>query len=134
MAIVEDTGPRREVHRTRIEMRWGDMDALGHLNNAIYFRYFEQSRAEWLRASELTLAQRGEGLVVVNAWCNFRREVNFPASLEVIMFTGAPGRSSFPTYYELRDADGGDIYADGGYGSIAMLVARSPCPSGFVIW
>ena len=31
-------------------IRWGDMDALGHVNNTVYFRYMEQARIEWLHA------------------------------------------------------------------------------------
>jgi acyl-CoA thioester hydrolase len=32
------------VHRVRMPIRWGDMDAMGHVNNTVYFRYFEQAR------------------------------------------------------------------------------------------
>ena len=37
------------VHETRISVRWGDVDAMGHVNNTVYFRYFEILRIEWLR-------------------------------------------------------------------------------------
>ena len=36
------------VHEMRIAVRWGDLDAMGHVNNTIYFRYFESLRIEWL--------------------------------------------------------------------------------------
>ena len=36
------------VHEMRIPVRWGDLDAMGHVNNTIYFRYFESLRIEWL--------------------------------------------------------------------------------------
>ena len=32
------------VHEMRIPVRWGDLDAMGHVNNTIYFRYFESLR------------------------------------------------------------------------------------------
>jgi acyl-CoA thioester hydrolase len=32
--------------RTRMPLRWGDMDAMGHVNNTVYFRYLEQARIE----------------------------------------------------------------------------------------
>ena len=38
------------VHEMRIPVRWGDLDAMGHVNNTIYFRYFESLRIEWLHA------------------------------------------------------------------------------------
>ena len=44
------TGPRLLVHTSVQSIRWGDMDALGHVNNTVYFRYMEQARIEWLFA------------------------------------------------------------------------------------
>ena len=37
----------RLVRVDRVPMRWGEMDALGHMNNVSYFRYFEQARISW---------------------------------------------------------------------------------------
>ena len=38
---------RKLVHVERIPIRWGDMDAMGHVNNTVYFRYMEQARIGW---------------------------------------------------------------------------------------
>ncbi len=115
MKIIEDDGPRKEVVRARFAMRWGDMDALGHVNNAIYFRYMEEVRARWFDRIKLPLSQTGQGIVVVNSYCNYRRAITYPSNLEVVMLTGVPGRSSFGTFYEIRDADKPEVlYADGG--------------------
>ena len=90
------------------------MDALGHLNNTLYFRYMEQARVEWFEALGYPLRRHGEGMLIVNADCHFRRAVTHPASVDVLMFIGPPGRSSLPTYYELRDAGNPDLlYAEG---------------------
>ena len=35
------------IHETRIEIRWRDLDALRHVNNAVYARYLEEARDEW---------------------------------------------------------------------------------------
>jgi hypothetical protein len=43
-----DALPRRLLHTSRQIVRWGDMDFYGHVNNTVYFRYFEQARVEWL--------------------------------------------------------------------------------------
>ena len=40
---------RKLVYIARIPMRWGDLDAMGHVNNTIYFRFLEQSRIEWYK-------------------------------------------------------------------------------------
>ena len=39
---------RKLIHITKMPIRWGDMDAYGHVNNTIYFRYMEQARVEWI--------------------------------------------------------------------------------------
>jgi acyl-CoA thioester hydrolase len=51
------------------------------------------------------------GIVIVNASCNFKKPINYPGSVEVKVFAGAPGGSSVPTYYELLVGD--ELYADG---------------------
>jgi len=100
------------MHVERIAIRWGDMDAMGHVNNTVYFRYMEQARIGWFD----TLVPRGEawkatGIVIANASCNFKRPINYPGTVEVKLLVGPPGGSSVPTFYELLV--GNDLYADG---------------------
>ncbi|MBK6805149.1 MAG: acyl-CoA thioesterase [Betaproteobacteria bacterium] len=91
------------VHTSIQPVRWGDMDALGHVNNTVYFRYMEQARLEWLYA----LAQEGVGYlsgtgpVIVNASCTFMVPIVYPGDVEVRMYLAEPGRSSIGSHYEL---------------------------------
>jgi len=95
-------------------IRWGDMDALGHVNNTVYFRYMEQARVEWLDAlGFITGAAEEEAPVIVNASCTFLLPLTYPGSVEVRMFAGHPGRSSLPTFYELRKVGEDAVYAEG---------------------
>ncbi len=105
---------KKLVHVERIPIRWGDMDAMGHVNNTVYFRFMEQARIGWFDA----LVPRGEawkstGIVIANATCNFKRPINYPGTVEVKVFSGPPGGSSVPTYYEMRVDQNDLIYADG---------------------
>ena len=105
---------RRLAHIERIPIRWGDMDAMGHVNNTVYFRYMEQARISWFAA----LAPKGEawqstGIVIANASCNYKRAITYPGTVEVKLHVGAPGGSSVPTYYELRVGKDPAPYADG---------------------
>ncbi len=103
---------RKLLHTERIAIRWGDMDAMGHVNNTVYFRYMEQARIGWFEALvPEAQAWKTTGIVIVNASCNFRRPINYPGTVEVKVFVGAPGGSSVPTFYELSIE--GEIYADG---------------------
>ena len=98
-----------------IPIRWGDMDAMGHVNNTLYFRYMEIVRLEWLYAVGAPPAPAGVGPVIVNAFCNFIRQLEFPGDVLAKHYVARPGRSSFETYMTLERADApGFIYAEGG--------------------
>ncbi len=112
---------RRQVFQTVVPMRWGDMDAMGHVNNTLYFRYMEIARMDWMQGLLGQAVQAGEppppgqGPVVVNAFCNFQRELRYPGSVLVRLSVANPGRSSFDTYYELsRDDRPEECFANGG--------------------
>lgn len=98
-----------------IPIRWGDMDAMGHVNNTIYFRYFETIRIEWMHSLGNTLKPDGEGFVIVNAFCNFIRQLEYPGEIRARHYVANPGRSSFDTFITLERADDpGVLYATGG--------------------
>lgn len=103
---------RKLVHVERIPIRWGDMDAMGHVNNTVYFRYMEQARIGWFDALVPQAdAWKSTGIVIANASCNFKRAMNYPGTVEVRVFIGAPGRSSVPTFYEMLVDE--TLFADG---------------------
>ena len=116
--MVEDRRPMAEertlAHVARIPIRWGDMDAMGHVNNIVYFRYMEQTRISWFESLVPPgQAWKASGIVIANATCNFRRAMTYPGTVEVKLFVGAPGRTSIGTYYEMRVDEDPEPYADG---------------------
>lgn len=117
---------RKLAHVERIPIRWGDMDAMGHVNNTVYFRYMEQTRISWFDALvPQEEAWKGTGIVIANAACNFKRPLNYPGTVEVRLLVGRPGGSSVPTFYEMRLAD--DLYADGA-ATVVFIDMRSQKP------
>ncbi|OGB23234.1 MAG: thioesterase [Burkholderiales bacterium RIFCSPLOWO2_02_FULL_57_36] len=106
---------KRLVHAARMPIRWGDMDAMGHVNNTIYFRYLEQARIEWFSQMNCDPDPQGEGPVIINAHCTFLRQLKYPGDIEVLTFVGELGRSSFETIQEIRRADDPEtLIAEGG--------------------
>ena len=98
-----------------IPIRWGDMDAMGHVNNTVYFRYLESVRIEWLYRAGGQPDPRGEGPVIVNAFCNFIKQLEYPGDVLAKHYVTNPGRSSFDTYITLERTDApGVICASGG--------------------
>ena len=106
---------KKLTHEMVIPIRWGDMDAMGHVNNTVYFRYFEVARLEWLQRVGAPPSPLGTGPVIVNAFCNFIRQVEFPGDLRARHYVTNPGRSSFDTYITLERTDQpGVLCAEGG--------------------
>jgi len=110
----EPTSDRVLVYRIEIPIRWGDMDAMGHVNNTVYFRYMEQARISWM--GDLGFgASASEGMLVVSAHCTFVRQLAYPGTVLVRHYVGKVGRSSFELYDEMvRTDDPGTVYAHGG--------------------
>jgi len=105
---------RKLVHVERIAIRWGDMDAMGHVNNTIYFRFMEQARISWFNALGVMAGPDGEGPVIVNASCTFRRPFTYPGTVQVRTYAGKPGGSSIPTFIEMAlESDPANVYAEG---------------------
>lgn len=103
------------VHEMQIAIRWGDLDAMGHVNNTVYFRYFETSRIEWLSSLGAPPSPRGTGPVIVNAFCNFLRQLEYPGQLLARHYVAHVGRTSFDTYFTLERVDApGIVSAEGG--------------------
>jgi acyl-CoA thioester hydrolase len=106
---------KRLVHTMTIPIRWGDMDAMGHVNNTVYFRYMESARLQWMGEWGMPANPRGCGPVIANAFCNFWRQLEYPGDVIVRSYVGALGQRSFDMFHELLRADGGDtVYANGG--------------------
>ena len=105
---------RKLVYSNRMPIRWGDQDVMGHVNNTVYFRYMEQTRIEWLESFGFGTAwTQSEGPVIVNASCTFLIPITYPGTVDCRMFCGTPGRSSVPTFYEMRLVGEERIYAEG---------------------
>lgn len=109
---------KKLAHEMTMPIRWGDMDSMGHVNNTIYFRYFEIVRLDWffrVAAPHGITMLDNEGVIIVNAFCNFIRQLEFPGEVKARLFVAHPGRSSFDTFLTLERTDEpGVIYAEGG--------------------
>jgi len=106
---------KRLIYQMTIPIRWGDMDAMGHLNNTSYFRYMETCRIDWMRDAGCLPDNSGEGPVIVNAFCNFYRQLEYPGDVLVKMYASDPARTTFETWVTMERADQpGVVYAAGG--------------------
>ena len=109
------------VHEKRIEIRWRDLDAYNHVNNAVYLTYLEEARDEWLDRA-LGANDAAWGYVLARVAIDFRRELRQDDD-EVIASCALArlGNSSVTTREELRKPDG-ELAAE----AEAVLVAVDP--------
>jgi len=106
---------KKLVYEMAVPIRWGDMDAMGHVNNTVYFRYLEVVRIEWMRSIGCPPDPQGQGPIIVNAFCNFHRQLEYPGDALVKMYVSDPGRSSFESWATIERGDTpGVIHASGG--------------------
>ena len=105
----------RARHVEPITVRWGDMDSMGHINNAKYFTYCESARMSYFAAVRMLDHREHErhGPALAAATLNFRRQVHYPAELEVATRVSEIGRSSFKMEYEIFHRGTDERVADG---------------------
>jgi acyl-CoA thioester hydrolase len=114
MSGTPEGSPRTLVFELTIPIRWGDMDAMGHVNNTVYFRYMEQTRISWFDSMGFKPDPGGQGPLIVNAACTFSRQLEYPGTVLARHYVGEPGRSSIMTYVDmLRTDDPDTIFAHG---------------------
>ena len=85
-------------HRLRVDVRFGDTDAMGHVNNAVYLTYIESARVDWWTAATGELIERPtgrtEGLILAEAEIAFRSPVFFGETVIVESRANRVGRTS----------------------------------------
>ena len=88
----------------RIEVRFRDCDAMGHVNNAVYFTYLEQARFAYWREIMLGRVGPAPTMILARAECDFRTPATFGDVVEVRLRVASLGRTSFTGEYEIIDS------------------------------
>lgn len=94
-AVIPST-PRLEDYPFRLSdnVRFADLDANGHVNNAIYATYFEGGRVALTKDPAFALTPDGSGWVLVRLDIHFRAELHWPATIETGLRVSKLGRTS----------------------------------------
>jgi acyl-CoA thioester hydrolase len=143
--IVEPTFPRHPMmnassteanlkgpllQQSLVPIRWGDMDAMGHVNNIIYLQYCEQCRVDWKTRLGGLLDSSRQGMIVKKASMTYHRPLVYPGTVEVRMFAAHIGRTSFSQLYELRaDGQGEELWAEAEFVVVWFdYASKAPAP------
>ena len=112
---IEIPEKKKLVYEMVMPIRWGDMDAMNHLNNASYFRFLETCRIDWMYSINAIPKPGGEGPIIVNAFCNFYTQLQYPGDVRIKMYVSDPGRTTFESWATMERVDApGTIHAAGG--------------------
>jgi acyl-CoA thioester hydrolase len=95
------------------EVIWQDLDAMGHVNNAVYFQYFETARTKYWFVLNETREIQDLTFIVARAECDFRAELALLDPIEICVRVGEMRNSSLDFLYEIRNATTGTIAATG---------------------
>lgn len=97
----------------RIDVRWGDMDAMRHVNNTAYFRYFEEARVRLFSALGMD-PDSGRAGVLAHASCDFLKPLLYPARIVVGLGLRRIGRTSIELDgWIAAEDDAQSLYAKG---------------------
>ena len=97
----------------RIAVRWSDLDAFNHVNNATYLTYLEEARLQWLDALDGEWINEAAAPVLAASQLNYRRPIEWPAVLQVELAVERLGSSSLTLAHRILDAKGDQLHCDG---------------------
>ncbi len=94
-----------------VPVAWGEQDLFGHVNNIVYFRYFESARMHFLdRIGVLRSHQElSQGVILASTTCNFEKPVTWPQLLTIRTGCSKVGNTSFTMEYVITDEEGGIV-------------------------
>ena len=109
-------------------LHWGEMDAFGHVNNAVYFRWFESARMSYFERLGWPELQResGVGPILHSTQARFRAPLVWPDTVTVATRVSAVAADRFTMVYEVTSRNLGRIAAEGS-GLIVAFDYRNSC-------
>jgi acyl-CoA thioester hydrolase len=97
-----------------IPVRWRDLDAFNHVNNAAYLGYVEEARVMWFKSLSESWVNESAAPILAAIQMNYRRPVGWPETLRIGLFAERTGNKSLTLGHRIHSvADPGLLYADG---------------------
>ena len=109
----------------RVPVQWGDMDALGHVNNAVYFTWFESARIALFERVGLAITGVPEvGPILAHTRCDFLAPVRYPGEVLAGTRIEKLGTTSFTMEYEAALAADPERPVARGQGVVVLIDYR----------
>jgi acyl-CoA thioester hydrolase len=98
------------MYRVLVDVRFADLDALGHVNSTRILEYAEHARVNWLLEHGAPSASRLP-IILASAHAEYKAPIQKSAHVEVLLSVSKVGTKSWTFDYDVRDAESGTTYA-----------------------
>jgi acyl-CoA thioester hydrolase len=96
------------------EVRWRDLDAFGHVNNAAYLGYIEEVRVRWFKSMSADWANETSAPILAAVTANYRKPIGWPETLRVELSCERLGTKSVTLGHRISSLTTSDtLYCDG---------------------
>lgn len=113
-AQVAANGTQPLLMRAPMSVRWRDLDAFNHVNNANYLTFLEEARLQWLQSLPGPWVSEDVAPVLAAVQINYRRPIEWPEQLVVELYGERVGNTSVTIGHRIVAAnDSGIVYCDG---------------------
>lgn len=101
------------VYSIPMDVRFNDVDGLGHVNNAIYLTFLEHARMRFFTEVAGSRSEKDFPFILAHAALDYKVPIKMGAKLEIRMWTSRIGGKSWDFDYEIKDAEKSTLYATG---------------------
>lgn len=133
MDPVQSTQFSQNTVSVELPVQWGDQDLLGHVNNVVYFRWFESARFAYVEQTDLMewMLKANLGVILASVKCDYKIQLKYPDTVRVTAKVERIGRSSVLMTHEVHSKALGTVAATGESVVVAfdyLKQASSPVP------
>jgi acyl-CoA thioester hydrolase len=113
-----------------LPVQWGDQDAFGHVNNTVYFRWFESARIAYFQRMGLLAMRPAEriGPILASSSCEYRRSITFPDTVHVGIRVTRIGRTSIGFEHRIVSQEHAALAAEGTSTTVVINYAADNRP------
>lgn len=114
------------VLKTKLQIRYGDLDTLGHVNNAVYLTYFELGRVLFFRKYLKSFDEKTVSFVIARIEVDFRKSIMMNGDVYLETSVESVGNTSFTFLHRITDESGSEVYSTGKVIAVSIDGARKP--------
>ncbi len=104
----------KSIFKLVMPVRWRDLDAVNHVNNASYLGYIEEARVTWFKSLSSDWSGETAAPILAAITLNYRKPANWPETVVIEFIAERIGNKSLTLAHRITsEADDGVLYADG---------------------